>query len=83
VFLNSWFRACIYLTLSSGYEDIRKHNSLETLTICVRGVFAKSMSGWEIMEVLAGSVNESDAVLNVWESNYQASSIIYADAFGA
>lgn len=35
------------------------------------------------MEVLAGSVNESDAVLNVWESNYQASSIIYADAFGA
>ncbi|XP_006454085.1 hypothetical protein AGABI2DRAFT_113843 [Agaricus bisporus var. bisporus H97] len=64
VFLNSWFRACIRLTVSTGYDDTKKNNALETLAICVRGVFLKSMSGWEIMEVLAGSVNESDGVLN-------------------
>lgn len=53
------------LARSSGYDDIKKTHSLQTLAVIVRGIFAKSLSGWEIMEILAGSVNESDAVFNV------------------
>lgn len=53
------------LAHSSGYDDIKKTHSLQALAVIVRGIFAKSLSGWEIMETLAGSVNESDAVFNV------------------
>ncbi|KXN88778.1 UPF0668 protein C10orf76 [Leucoagaricus sp. SymC.cos] len=62
-FLNSWFKACIHWARSGGYEDVKKIHALETLTIIVRGIFTKSLSGWEAMEALAGSVNDSDAIL--------------------
>lgn len=40
-------------------------NALETLTVTLRAVLQKGMSGWELMEVLAGNVNESDLVFAV------------------
>jgi hypothetical protein len=64
-FLNSWFKACIYWARSGSYDDIKKIHALETLSIIVRSIFAKSLAGWEIMEALAGSVNSSDATFTV------------------
>lgn len=46
-------------------DDSRKLNGLDTLAALIRGCTEKNLSGWEIMEVFAGGVKESDAVFHV------------------
>jgi len=44
------------------YTDVRKAHALETLAIVVRCILTKNFTGWEVMEVLAGGVSQSDDI---------------------
>ncbi|KAJ3568594.1 hypothetical protein NP233_g5615 [Leucocoprinus birnbaumii] len=78
-FLKSWFKACMHWARSGSYDDVKKVHALETLSVIMRGIFAKSLSGWEIMEALAGSVNESDGIFTEF-TNMVADSFSDPDA---
>ncbi|KAJ7110039.1 hypothetical protein C8R44DRAFT_678676 [Mycena epipterygia] len=60
--LNALFRACLHHASSAARNtDVKKH-ALETLSILARCIFAKTPTGWEVMEIMAGGVNQSDAI---------------------
>ncbi|KAF8167628.1 hypothetical protein B0H34DRAFT_646029 [Crassisporium funariophilum] len=63
-FLSTLFQACLKHARSAAYEDIRKTHAIETLSILVSRVLAKNLTGWEVMEVMAGSVAQSDSVFS-------------------
>lgn len=73
--LNELFVSCLaYLLASTTKSDTdsnsestskRRENALKTLIIFVRSMGKKGFGGWEIMEVYAGGVQESDAVFTV------------------
>ncbi|KAG6837686.1 hypothetical protein H0H93_004962 [Arthromyces matolae] len=46
----------------ASFTDIRKNHALETLSILLRCILVKSLSGWEVMEILGGGVGQSDDV---------------------
>jgi hypothetical protein len=50
---------------NAAHEDIKKLHSLDTLSIILRCILAKNLTGWEVMEVLAGGVGQSDVVFMV------------------
>ncbi|KAF9459825.1 hypothetical protein BDZ94DRAFT_989519 [Collybia nuda] len=60
--LNMLFRECVAHGHSAKMGDVRKSHSLETLSILIRSVLAKNLTGWEVMEILAGGVSLSDTV---------------------
>lgn len=64
-FLNLLCRRSLQHFSQSGNDDPVKRNALETLVIFVRCLLAKQMSGWEIMDVFAGGVVESDTLFAV------------------
>lgn len=45
-------------------EAVRGH-AIETLSVLLRNVLMKGFAGWEVMEIFAGGVNQSDAVFMV------------------
>jgi hypothetical protein len=53
------------LAQNAAYDDVKKSHSLDTLSIILRCILAKNLTGWEIMEVLAGGVSQSDAIFMV------------------
>ncbi|KZV99039.1 hypothetical protein EXIGLDRAFT_831813 [Exidia glandulosa HHB12029] len=57
------FQAAVATARDASPEQPQKRNALETLSIMLRALLTKNFSGWEIMEVLAGSVGDADAVL--------------------
>ncbi|PPQ99554.1 hypothetical protein CVT24_005342 [Panaeolus cyanescens] len=59
--LSSLFKACLYHSKTAKYNDPKKSNSLVTLRIFTASIFEKNLSGWEVMEIFAGSVAQSDA----------------------
>ncbi|KAJ3516078.1 hypothetical protein NLJ89_g1346 [Agrocybe chaxingu] len=63
-FLSALFKVCTKHIREARNEDIRKLNAIETGYIVISCVLSKSMTGWETMEVLAGSVAQSDTVFS-------------------
>jgi hypothetical protein len=63
--LSALFQACIKHIRSASYNDVKKANAVETQYILVTRVLAKNLTGWEVMEILAGSVSQSDAIFLV------------------
>lgn len=63
-FLNLLFISCLRCASTAPYGDVKKDNALDTLTIFSRHCLSKNLSGWEAMELVAGSVGQSDAVFN-------------------
>lgn len=45
--------------------DQRKVNAVVTVTVLLGAVLAKDLSGWEVMDMLAGGVTESDSIFGV------------------
>ncbi|KAG9222529.1 hypothetical protein CCMSSC00406_0002864 [Pleurotus cornucopiae] len=58
--LNTIFLQCVKQFNAAQKEDVRRAHCLETLQISLRCMFNKNMSGWEVMEVMAGGVGQSD-----------------------
>lgn len=63
--LSALFQACVEQMGSASYEDVKKTNAVETQRILVTRVLAKNLTGWEVMEILAGSVSQSDVIFGV------------------
>ncbi|TFK77362.1 hypothetical protein BDN72DRAFT_910444 [Pluteus cervinus] len=61
-FLNELFHWCLTWARTGAHDDSRKENALEILAIITRAVMNKNPSGWEVMEILAGGVAQSDVV---------------------
>lgn len=45
--------------------DQRKLNAVVTVSVLLGAVLPKDLSGWEVMDMLAGSVTESDSIFGV------------------
>lgn len=45
-------------------DDVKKAHAVETLSIASRCLLRKNLTGWEVMEIFAGGVHESDKVFN-------------------
>ncbi|PVG03294.1 hypothetical protein CPB86DRAFT_749524 [Serendipita vermifera] len=61
---GSLFMASLRTFIERPYDDEKKRNALETLAVILRTILLKDLAGWEVMELLAGSVSESDEVFN-------------------
>ncbi|KAJ6575294.1 hypothetical protein B0H19DRAFT_1128072 [Mycena capillaripes] len=59
---NTLFRVCLRHASSSAANTEKKKNALDTLSILARCIFAKTPTGWEVMEIMAGGVTQSDAI---------------------
>ncbi|KAL1757320.1 hypothetical protein FB107DRAFT_209616 [Schizophyllum commune] len=60
-FFNELFASCLKWAREGSPDDPRKTNALQTLSIVIRCVLAKNLSGWEVLEVFGGGV-KGDAV---------------------
>jgi hypothetical protein len=59
------FEQALNFYVDTGFEDIRKANALETLVVFLRSILSKDLAGWEIMDLLAGNISESDRIFGV------------------
>ncbi|KAJ7040434.1 hypothetical protein C8F04DRAFT_1083551 [Mycena alexandri] len=59
---NTLFRVCLQYASNSETNLEKKKNALDTLSILSRCIFAKTPTGWEVMEIMAGGVTQSDAI---------------------
>lgn len=64
--LNGLVDACIAaLRFEDADETVKSHNAAVTLAVVSRAVLSKNLAGWEVMEVFAGGVSDSDRVFKV------------------
>jgi hypothetical protein len=60
------FSTCLEYARRAPYDDPRKSHAVQSMTVITRGLLSKSdFAGWEVMELFAGGVNESDKFFNV------------------
>lgn len=59
---------CLQCASTAVNGEARKDHALETLTIASRCCLSKNLSGWEVMDLIAGSVGQSDSVFNDFTS---------------
>lgn len=65
VVLGLVFKEALKFFADSLYDDVRKTNALDTLVVFLHSVLRKEFAGWELMELLAGTVSESDRVFGL------------------
>jgi hypothetical protein len=67
------FSTCLEYARTAPYDDPRKSHAVQLMTVITRGLLSKSdLAGWEVMEVFAGGVNESDKFFNVLHSLFSS-----------
>ena len=54
----------------ASVTDQRKVNALITASVLLGAVLQKDLSGWEVMDLLAGSVTDSDSIFGVGLMTY-------------
>jgi hypothetical protein len=62
------FNEALNFYVDTTFDDIRKGNALETLVVILRSILQKDFAGWEIMDLLAGNMSDSDQVFGVRSS---------------
>lgn len=56
---------------AAHYDDPLKSHAVQLMTVVIRGLLSKSdFAGWEVMELFAGGVNESDKFFNVLKFSF-------------
>ncbi|KAJ8454482.1 hypothetical protein ONZ51_g12997 [Trametes cubensis] len=63
-FLNALVDACIGTLRSEEADDAKKGHAANTLGVVSRCLLSKNLAGWEVMELFAGGVSDSDRVFN-------------------
>lgn len=65
--MNTLINVCLRHLSSTGRgsDDTKREHAAQTLSVTVRCVLEKSLSGWEAMEILAGGVSQSDEIFLV------------------
>jgi hypothetical protein len=60
------FSTCLKYARTAPYDNPRKPHAVQLMTVATRGLLSKSdLAGWEVMELFAGGVNQSDKFFNV------------------
>ncbi|KAI9065925.1 hypothetical protein FKP32DRAFT_1623459 [Trametes sanguinea] len=62
--LNGLVDACIRVLRSEDVDEVKKSHAAVTLGVVSRSLLSKNLAGWEVMEVFAGGVADSDRVFN-------------------
>ena len=63
--------ACIGTLRSEEADDAKKGHAANTLGVVSRCLLSKNLAGWEVMELFAGGVSDSDRVFNVSPTNVE------------
>ena len=63
--LSRLFSECLVHARKQDNDPAIRLHSLETLSIVLHGILAKDFTGWEVMEIFAGGIAESDRVFMV------------------
>jgi hypothetical protein len=60
------FSTCLKYARTAPYDDPKKYHAVQLMTVTTRGLLSKGdLAGWEVMELFAGGVNQSDKFFNV------------------
>ena len=60
------FSNCLKYARTAPYDDPKKYHAVQLITVTTRGLLSKNdLAGWEVMELFAGGVNQSDKFFNV------------------
>ena len=61
------FSTCLEYARTAPYDDPKKSHAVQLMTVVVRYFLSKNdLAGWEVMELFAGGVNQSDKFFNVF-----------------
>ncbi|KAH9004073.1 hypothetical protein EDB86DRAFT_2886537 [Lactarius hatsudake] len=64
-FLVSLFSNCLLHARTAPYDDPKKPHAVQMMTVLTRCLLCKGdLAGWEVMELFAGGVNQSDNFFN-------------------
>ncbi|KAH9049384.1 hypothetical protein EDB84DRAFT_1453716, partial [Lactarius hengduanensis] len=67
--LVSLFSNCLLHARTAPYDDPKKSHAVHMMTVLTRCLLCKGdLAGWEVMELFAGGVNQSDNFFNIWVS---------------
>ena len=60
------FSTCLLHARTAPYDDPKKSHAIQMMTVLTQCLLCKGdMAGWEVMELFAGGVNQSDKFFNV------------------
>jgi hypothetical protein len=60
------FSTCLECARTAPYDNPRKSHAVQLMTVVTRGLLSKGdLAGWEVMELFAGGVNQSDKFFHV------------------
>jgi hypothetical protein len=60
------FSVCLQRVRMAPYDDPGKSHAVQLMTVLTRGLLSKNdLAGWQVMELFAGGVNQSDKFFNV------------------
>ena len=60
------FSTCLEYARRAPYDDPKKLHAVQIMAVLTRCLLAKNdLAGWEVMELFAGGVNQSDKFFNV------------------
>ena len=63
----TFFSTCLEYAGTARYDDPKKSHAVQLMTVVTRGLLSKNdLAGWEVMELFAGEVNQSDEFFNVF-----------------
>lgn len=80
--LSRLFSECLIHARKQDNDPVIRLHSLETLSIVLRNILAKNFAGWEVMEILAGGIAESDKVFMVCYFRSQSRNhVVYQGTF--
>lgn len=65
------FSTCLEYARTVPYDDPKKSHAVQLMTVVTRYLLSKNdLAGWEVMELFAGGVNQSDKFFNVFSLAY-------------
>lgn len=63
------FSTCLLHARTARYDDSKKSHAIQVMTVLTRCLLCKGdLAGWEVMELFAGGVNQSDKFFNQFAS---------------
>ncbi|KAI0308151.1 hypothetical protein B0F90DRAFT_1807431 [Multifurca ochricompacta] len=63
------FSTCLRHAVEAPYDDPKKSHAVQIMTVLARCLLSKKdLAGWEVMELFAGGVNQSDHFFNKFAS---------------
>jgi acetyl-CoA acetyltransferase len=72
------FSTCLEYARTAHYDDLKKYHAVQLMTVITRCLLNKNdLAGWEVMELFAGGVNQSDKFFNVLMSTKTVQTMLF------